>query len=69
MAVTSLLLTKISVVIPKILLCDDSSMAAVLNVWMAVIRKLTKLLDFTHSGCWMFTFSCWKNDITSGGYE
>jgi hypothetical protein len=46
MAVTSLLLTKISVVIPKILLCDDSSMAAVLNAWMTVIRKLTKLPGF-----------------------
>jgi hypothetical protein len=43
-------LTKISVVIPKILLCDDSSMAAVLNVWMIVIRKLTKLPGFCSLG-------------------
>jgi hypothetical protein len=35
----SVFMEKISIVIPEILLCEDSGMAAVLNRWMAIIMR------------------------------
>jgi len=53
----SVLLVKISIMIPEILLCEDSGMAAVLNGWMTVI--ILNLVELTiHVVLAFLFFSC-----------
>jgi len=50
-------LVKISIMIPEILLCEDSGMAAVLNGWMTVI--ILNLVELTiHVVLAFLFFSC-----------